>query len=247
MTSMIVTGGGRGIGAAVSRRAGASNWSVCVNYLSNRRAAERVAAEIREAGGVALAVQGDAAEETDVRRLFDTATAELGVVTTLVNNAGTTGGLARIVDLRVEQADAAYRSVLRSVLLCTREYVLRNAISRGGQGGSIVNISSTGARTGGSFEWVHYCALKAAVNTHTWGAARELAAEGIRVNAVAPGLIQTDLHLSNGVPDRPQRLGSTVPLGRVGSPAEVAEAVCFLASPASSYTTGAVLEVGGGR
>jgi NAD(P)-dependent dehydrogenase (short-subunit alcohol dehydrogenase family) len=121
------------------------------------------------------------------------------------------------------------------------------ALSRGGAGGAIVNISSTGARTGGATEWVHYAALKAAVNTHTWGAAQELAREGIRVNAVAPGLIQTDLHQDNGVPGRPSRLRSTVPLGRIGNTEEVAEAVCFLLSDASSYTTGAVLEVGGGR
>lgn len=244
---MIVTGAGRGIGAAITRRAVEAGWSVCVNYLTDRRAADGVVADVIEQGGSALAVQGDVSEEVDVRRLFDAATAELGPVGALVNNAGTTGGLARIEELRIEQADAAYRSVLRSVLLCTREFVLRNAISRGGEGGSIVNISSTGARTGGSFEWIHYCALKAAVNTHTWGAAQELAAEGIRVNAVAPGLVMTDLHRRNGVPDRPHRLASTVPLGRIGQPAEIAEAVCFLASSASSYTTGAVLEVGGGR
>jgi len=244
---MIVTGGGRRIGAAVCRRAAAADWPVCVNYLTNRPAAERVVADVVEGGGSAISVQADVSEEVDVRRLFDTATGELGPVGALVNNVGTTGGLARIEDLRIEQADVAYRSVLRSVLLCTREYVLRSAISRGGEGGSIVNVSSAGARAGGSFEWVHYCALKAAVNAHTWGAALELAAEGIRVNAVAPGIVMTDLHRSNGVPDRPHRLGPLVPIGRFGRPEEIAEAVCFLASCASSYTTGSVLEVGGGR
>ena len=244
---MIVTGGGRGIGAAVVRQAAASGWSVCVNYLSDRQSAERIVAHVREIGGTALAVQADVLEEDDVRRLFDAASNELGGISAVVNNAGTTVGLARILDLRIEQADAAYRSVLRSVVLCTREYARLNAISRGGSGGSIVNVSSTGARTGGAFEWVHYCSLKAAVSAHTWGAAQELAAEGIRVNAVAPGLVQTDLHRTNGVPDRPHRLGPSVPLGRVGRPEEIAEAVCFLASATSSYTTGAVLEVGGGR
>lgn len=244
---LIVTGASRGIGAAVARRVARLGQPVCINYLRNRAAAEDLVAEIRADGGQVIAVQADVSEETDVERLFDTATTELGPVTALVNNAGSTGGLAAIGDLKIEQADAAYRTVLRSVLLCTREAVRRMAVSRGGQGGAIVNISSTGARTGGGFEWVHYAALKAAVNTHTWGAAQELATDGIRVNAVAPGLIQTDLHQDNGVPDRPTRLRHTVPLGRIGSPDEIAEAVWFLLSDASSYTNGAVLEVGGGR
>ncbi|MEU7028067.1 SDR family oxidoreductase [Streptomyces sp. NPDC015232] len=244
---IIVTGAGRGIGAAIARTLAPTGRPVCINYAHSREPAEALAAEIRRGGGTALAVRADVSEEADVIRLFDTATAELGPVTALVNNAGTTGGLARVTDLRIEQADAAYRSVLRSVLLCTREAARRMATSRGGKGGAIVNISSTGARTGGGTEWVHYAALKAAVNTHTWGAAQELAADGIRVNAVAPGLVQTDLHQDNGVPDRPERLRPTVPLGRIGTPEDIAEAVRFLLSDASSYTTGAVLDVGGGR
>lgn len=244
---IIVTGASRGIGAAIALRAAQTGQPVCVNYLRSRSAAEDVAERIRHAGGQAAVVQADVSDEADVKELFDTACRELGPVTALVNNAGTTGGLATIASLQIEQADAAYRSVLRSVLLCTREAARRMALSAGGDGGTIVNISSTGARTGGATEWVHYAALKAAVNTYTWGAAQELARDGIRVNAVAPGLIQTDLHQDNGVPDRPSRLRPTVPLGRIGRPEEVAEAVCFLLSAASSYTAGAVLEVGGGR
>ncbi|MDX8148858.1 SDR family oxidoreductase [Lentzea sp. BCCO 10_0061] len=244
---IMVTGAGRGIGAAVARRAAAAGESVCVNYRASKDAAEDLVREITEAGGTAIAVRADVTVEEDVHALFDTATAALGPVTALVNNAGTTGGLSRILDLDLGQADEAYRTVVRSTVLCTREAARRMARSCGGDGGVVINVSSTGARTGGGGEWVHYAAMKAAVNTFTWGAAQELAAEGIRVNAVAPGLVQTDLHEDNGVPDRPARLRASVPLGRIGEPDEVAEAVWFLLSPASSYTTGAVLEVGGGR
>ncbi|NJC14871.1 NAD(P)-dependent dehydrogenase (short-subunit alcohol dehydrogenase family) [Micromonospora profundi] len=244
---LIVTGAGRGIGAAVARRAASAGMPVCINYLRSSGAAEALAAEIRDKGGDAVAVRGDVSVEEDVRRLFDTAVDRLGPLTALVNNASSTGGLATVMDLTMDQADLAYRTVLRSVLLCTREAARRMAVSRGGVGGRIVNVSSTGARTGGTGEWVHYAALKAAVNAHTWGAARELAEERIRINAVAPGLIDTDLHRDNGVPQRPELLRPTVPLGRIGTPDEVAEAVWFLLSDASSYITGSVLEVGGGR
>lgn len=244
---IVVTGGGRGIGAAICLRAARDGTPVCVNYRRSRADADNVVAKIRSAGGRAIAVRADVSDEEEAGRLLRVATAELGPLTGLVNNAGSTGGLARVSDIDIAQADTAYRSVLRSVILCTRLATRYLATSRGGGGGAIVNVSSTGARTGGAFEWVHYAALKAAVNTHTWGAAQELAAEGIRVNAVAPGLIQTDLHRDNDVPDRPTRLRPTVPLGRIGAPEEIAETVVFLLSPASSYTTGAVVEVGGGR
>lgn len=244
---IVVTGAGRGIGSAIARRLAAEGEAVCVNYRASREPARRLVAEIVAAGGRAVAVGADVADEPDVMRLFDTATAELGPLTGLVNNAGTTGGFSRLIDLDIERADEAYRTTLRSVLLCTREAARRMATGRGGTGGTIVNVSSIAARTGSGGEWVHYAGMKAAVNTVTWGAAHELAAEGIRVNAVSPGLINTGLHADNGDPDRPNRLRPTIPLGRAGEPHEVADAVWFLLSAASSYTTGAVLEVGGGR
>lgn len=244
---IIVTGGGQGIGAAIARHAITLRQPVCVNYRGNADGAAAVVADLRAQGVEALSVQGDVGVEEDVKRLFDTAQAELGPLRCLFNNAGVTGGMGTVTDLDIAQLDTAYRAVLRSVVLCTREAMRSMARSRGGEGGCIVNVSSTGARTGGGGEWVHYAALKAAVNTHTWGAAQEAAPDGVRVNAVAPGLIDTPLHEANGVPDRPERLRTSVPLGRIGTPDEVAQAAVFLASPGASYITGSVLEVGGGR
>jgi NAD(P)-dependent dehydrogenase (short-subunit alcohol dehydrogenase family) len=244
---IIVTGAARGIGAAIAEGVARSGEAVCINYLKSREQAENLVATIGEAGGRALAVQADVGVAAEVERLFAIAQAKLGPLAGLVNNAGATGGLARITDLRIDQVDVAYHSVLRSVILCSQRAACIMSTGRGGQGGVIVNISSTGARTGGGGEWVHYAALKAAVNAFTWGAAQELAADGIRVNAVAPGIVDTDLHRDNGVPDRPARLRATIPLGRAGTPMEIAAAVCFLLSPAASYITGAVLEAGGGR
>ncbi|HBF84993.1 MAG TPA: oxidoreductase [Streptomyces sp.] len=244
---IIVTGAGQGIGAAIARRAAVLDRPVCVNYRSSAAGAEQVVQDLREAGVEALAVKADVTEEDEVERLFATAVEKLGPLTAVVNNAGVTGGLGRVVDLDIRQLDTAYRAVLRSVVLCTREGLRHMSHSRGGSGGCVLNVSSTGARTGGGHEWVHYAALKAAVNTHTWGAAQEVAADGVRINAVAPGLIETGLHRANGVPDRPERLRTSVPMGRIGAPEEVAEAAVFLLSPSASYITGSVLEVGGGR
>src|SRR3954451_6808105 len=217
---LIVTGGGTGIGAAIARRAARAGLPVCVNYRSGADQAHEVVDQIRMARGTAIAVAADAGDPDDVERLFATAVAELGPLTALANNAGVTGGTASVMDVEVRQLDDCFHSCLRSVVLCTRAAARTMAVSRGGSGGAIVNISSTAPRTGGSGEWVHYAAVKAAVTAHTLGAAKELAREGIRVNAVAPGLVETDLHADNGMPDRPQRLRSSIPLGRLGRPEE---------------------------
>jgi NAD(P)-dependent dehydrogenase (short-subunit alcohol dehydrogenase family) len=245
--AVIVTGGSRGIGAAAARLIGANGFPVAVNYATNKSAAHLVAADIVGAGGRAIAIQGDVALEKDVLRLFETAEQELGPIGGLINNAGVTGGFARV---EAVQADAISRVLavnVAGVILCSREAVRRMSTRRGGRGGSIVNISSLVARTGGASEWVHYAASNGAVNSFTIGLAREVAEEGIRVNAVAPGLIETDLHADNGAPDRLDRLAPAVPMKRAGTAEEVAAGVAWLLSDAASYVTASILEIGGGR
>jgi NAD(P)-dependent dehydrogenase (short-subunit alcohol dehydrogenase family) len=220
---------------------------VVVNFASNKPAADLVVEDIVAASGRAVAVQGDVALEGDILRLFGTAERQFGPLGGLVNNAGVTGGFARV---EAVEADAIARVLavnVAGVILCSHEAVRRMSTRRGGHGGSIVNISSLVARTGGASEWVHYAASKGAVNSFTIGLARELAEEGIRVNAVAPGLIETDLHADNGAPDRLDRLAPTVPMKRPGTAEEVAEGVAWLLSEAASYVTGSILEIGGGR
>lgn len=247
MSVLIVTGGSRGIGAAVARLAGARGYAVAVNYVRDAAAAAGVVAEIVAGGGRAVAVRGDVAAEADVTRLFAEAEGALGPLTALVNNAGITGGFARVADVTAEAVTRALAVNVTGSILCAREAVRRMSTSRGGAGGAIVNISSLAARTGGSGEWVHYAASKGAINTLTIGLAREVGDEGVRVNAVAPGLIETDLHTANGDPGRPARIAPTVPMRRAGTAEETAEAVLWLLSPAASYVTGTILEVGGGR
>lgn len=247
MTALIVTGGSRGIGAAVARLAGARGYAVAVNYARDAAAAAAVVAAITAGGGRAVAVQGDVAAEADVLRLFAEAERQLGPVAALVNNAGVTGGLARVADVTAEAVARALAVNVAGSILCAREAVRRMSTRRGGAGGAIVNLSSLAARTGGSGEWVHYAASKGAINSFTVGLAREVGDEGIRVNAVAPGLIETDIHATNGDPGRPARMAPTVPMRRSGAPEEVAEAVLWLLSPAASYVTGTIVEVGGGR
>jgi NAD(P)-dependent dehydrogenase (short-subunit alcohol dehydrogenase family) len=247
MTTLIVTGASRGIGAAVALLAGARGFAVAVNYARDGAAAEAVAAAIVAGGGRAVAVQADVAREPEVLRLFAKAERALGPLGALVNNAGVTGGFARVEDVTAAAVERALAVNVAGSILCAREAVRRMSNRRGGAGGAIVNISSLAARTGGSGEWVHYAASKGAVNTLTVGLAREVAAEGVRVNAVAPGLIATDLHAASGAPDRVARMAPSVPMGRGGTAEEVAEAVLWLLSPAASYVTGTILEVGGGR
>jgi NAD(P)-dependent dehydrogenase (short-subunit alcohol dehydrogenase family) len=232
---------------SVARLAATRGFAVVVNFARDEAGAGAVCREIGAAGGTALPVRGDVAVEKDVIRLFELAEAELGPVTGLVNNAGITGGSARVEDVSVRTLESVLAVNVTGAFLCAREAVRRMARSRGGSGGAIVNLTSLAARLGGAGEWVHYAASKGAVDTMTRGLAIEVAAEGIRVNAVSPGLIATDIHATSSIPDRLAKLAPGVPLGRAGDPEEVAEAVVWLLSPAASYVTGSVIEIGGGR
>jgi NAD(P)-dependent dehydrogenase (short-subunit alcohol dehydrogenase family) len=245
--TLVVTGASRGIGAAVAALAGKRGYAVGVNFATGRGDAERVVGEIVAGGGRALAIQADISDEAQILRLFETAEQELGPIKGLVNNAAITGGLARVEDVSSAALARVFAVNVSGTILCSREAVRRMSTRRGGSGGAIVNISSRAAHYGGSGEWVHYAASKGAIDSFTVGLAREVATEGIRVNAVAPGLIETGLHAANGEPGRIQRMMPTIPMQRAGLPSEVAEGVLWLLSPAASYTTGAILEMGGGR
>jgi NAD(P)-dependent dehydrogenase (short-subunit alcohol dehydrogenase family) len=244
---MIVTGGGRGIGAQTARLAAKAGYAVCINYLRDRASAETLKAEIEKAKGKAIAVRGDVSIEPDVLNLFQQTDRALGRVTVLVNNAG-------IVDrgMRVELMTAARLARMFAInvtgsFLCAREAVKRMSKKHGGAGGAIINVSSIAAKLGGSGEYVDYAASKGAIDTFTIGLAKELGPDGIRVNAVRPGIIRTEIHNVSGDPARVERIGNTAPLGRPGEPEEIAQAILWLASEDASYTTGAILDVAGGR
>jgi NAD(P)-dependent dehydrogenase (short-subunit alcohol dehydrogenase family) len=245
--AVIVTGGGRGIGAATAIALGAAGYNVSVNFAANETAAARVAEQLAALGAKAIAIRGDVSRESDVLRLFETAERTLGPVRALVNNAAITGGFARVDSVESAVLTRVLAVNVAGTILCGREAVKRMSTRHGGRGGAIVNISSLITRTGGAGEWVHYAASKGAVNSFTTGLAREVAAEGIRVNAVAPGLIDTDLHAANGAPDRLERMTPSIPMQRPGTAEEVAAGVVWLLSDAASYVNGAILEIGGGR
>jgi NAD(P)-dependent dehydrogenase (short-subunit alcohol dehydrogenase family) len=241
----IVTGGGRGIGAVTALHLATAGHDVVVNYRSDRAAADRVVSLVAERGGRAVAVPGDVADPNDVDRLF-AAAAVLGPVTGLVNNAGLTAHIGELAETPVEVIRRVLDVNLLGTVLCCRRAVQVMSRRRGGPGGAIVNVSSSAATLGSPHEYVHYAAAKAGVDALTVGLAKELAADGIRVNAVAPGIVRTTIHADAGQPDRPDRVGARVPLGRPGEPEEVAPAIGWLLGDAAAYTTGAVLRIAGG-
>ena len=244
---MIVTGGSRGIGAATARLAAERGYAVCVNFVANERAALTVVDEIRDRGGRAIAVRADVAREADIVHLFDEAVKQFGALMALVNNAGILERQGRVEDMDVARLERVFTTNITGAFLCAREAVRRMALRHGGRGGAIVNVSSMAARLGAPGEYVDYAASKGAIDTFTIGLAREVAEDGIRVNAVRPGVIHTDIHASGGEPGRVDRVKSSVPMKRGGDPEEVARAILWLCSDESSYSTGTFIDVSGGR
>lgn len=244
---LFITGGGRGIGAACALLAAERGYTVCINYLHNKTAAQSVIAEIERAGGTGLALQGDVSREDDVTRMFRLIDERFGRLDALVNNAGILKTQMRVDQMDAERLNQIMATNVTGSFMCAREAVRRMSTIHGGKGGAIVNVSSRASVIGSPGEYVDYAASKAALDTLTLGLAKEVAREGIRVNAVRPGLINTEIHASGGEPDRVQHRQSTVPLGRGGEPLEVAHAIIWLLSDEASYTTGAFIDVSGGR
>jgi len=244
---LLVTGGSRGIGAATAVLAARKGYAVAVNYTRNEAAAQEVVRSIRAAGGRAEAMPGDVADEAQVTELFAQVDSRLGRLTALVNNAGIVDRTSRVEDMSLERLRRMFDVNVIGSILCAREAIKRMSTRHGGRGGAIVNVSSAAARLGAPGQYVDYAASKGAIDTFTIGLAKELAAEGIRVNAVRPGLIETDIHASGGLPNRVRELAHQVPMQRGGSADEVAQAIVWLLSPEASYTTMSLVDVSGGR
>jgi NAD(P)-dependent dehydrogenase (short-subunit alcohol dehydrogenase family) len=247
MKTILVTGGTRGIGRATAVLCARQGWSVALNYVSNQSGAEQAAREVRAAGGQAISLQGDVAAEQDVISMFAEAEARLGRLDGVVINAGIVAPALPLADMDSARLKRIFDVNVYGAYLCAREAARRLSKNRGGGGGAIVLISSAASRLGSPFEYVDYAGSKAAIDTLTIGLAKELAQQGVRVNAVRPGLIDTEIHASGGQPDRAQRIGATTPMGRPGRPEEVAEAIVWLLGDGASYTTGAIIDVAGGR
>ena len=244
---LLVTGASRGIGAATALLAAQAGWAVAVNYSTSAGAADEVVRQIRAGGGTAIALRADVADEDQVLALFERIDNELGRLTGLVNNAGVVDVTARVDEMSVARLKRMFDINVVGTMVCAREAVRRMSTRHGGTGGAIVNLSSAAARLGAPGQYVDYAAAKGAIDAFTIGLAKEVAAEGIRVNAVRPGLIETQIHASGGLPDRVAHLAHLVPMQRGGSAAEVAQAIVWLLSPAASYTTMSLLDVSGGR
>jgi NAD(P)-dependent dehydrogenase (short-subunit alcohol dehydrogenase family) len=244
---LLVTGSSRGIGAATALLASRRGYAVCINYVSNADAAERLRAQIVAEGGEAIAVQADVGIEADVLRLFATIDTQLGPLTALVNNVGVLEQQGKLADMSAERLQRVLNTNVLSYFLCSREAVRRMSTARGGQGGGIVNVSSGASRHGGGNVYVDYAASKGAVDVLTLGLSKEVGPEGIRVNCVRPGIIYTEIHASGGDADRVDKLASTVPLGRGGQPEEIAETILWLLSEQSSYVSGAIVDAAGAR
>jgi NAD(P)-dependent dehydrogenase (short-subunit alcohol dehydrogenase family) len=244
---LLVTGGSRGIGAATARLAASQGYAVAINYVSNREAADSVVKDIEAAGSRGLAVQADVSVEADVCRMFDEVDRRLGTLTALVNNAGVLEQQMRVETMTAQRLQRVFAINITGAFLCAREAVRRMSTARGGRGGAIVNVSSGASRLGSPGEYVDYAASKGAVDTLTIGLSREVAEEGIRVNAVRPGFIYTDIHASGGEPARVDRVKAFVPMKRGGQPEEVAHAIMWLLSDEASYSTGTFIDVTGGK
>ncbi|EJL52939.1 dehydrogenase of unknown specificity, short-chain alcohol dehydrogenase like protein [Rhizobium sp. CF122] len=244
---LLVTGGSRGIGAAVCRLAARQGWNVAVNYAANRAAADTVVSEVKAEGGDAIAIKGDVGSAQDITLMFQAVDRHFGRLDGLVNNAGIVDTQQRVDEMSVERLERMMRINVTGSILCAAEAVRRMSSKHGGKGGVIVNISSMAAVLGSASQYVDYAASKAAIDTFTIGLSREVANEGVRVNAIRPGVIDTDIHASGGLPNRARDLAPSIPMQRPGTAEEIADAVLYLLSPTASYITGAILNVSGGR